>query len=225
VTSSLGPFGSRSVRGGAVLLGAGVVQFVVANAVVETQYPGYSLLTNYISDLGNTATSPWHVVFNVSVALLGLFAFVGVLLAWTAFPRGGTRIIGLPLLLLAGVGAILVGAFPENVNPTVHDLASLLVFAPGGLAFLVLAVGMAPDTSWGGGRAYSALLGAVTLVALAYYVPTQGPNTTWDPGLIERLIVAPILVWGLGAAVHLARLRTWPRLAPGVPTERRTDSR
>ena len=63
----------------------------------------------------------------------------------------------------------------------------------------------------------SAFLGAVTLVSLAYYVPTQGSNTTWDPGLIERLIVAPILIWGFGVAVHLGRVRTRPRSAPAVP--------
>jgi hypothetical protein len=83
---------------------------------------------------------------------------------------------------------------------------------------VILAVGMRPETSWSGGRAYSALLGAVTLVSLAYYVPTQGPNTTWDPGLIERLIVAPTLIWGFGVSVHLLRLRARPRFAPGLPT-------
>jgi len=216
MSSTTGPYASRGVRTGAVLLGLGVVQFVVANAVVQTQYPGYSLLTNYIIDLGNTAPSPWHVVFNVSIALLGVLSFGAVLLTWTGFPRGASRIVGLPLLLIASVAAILVGAYPENVNPPVHDLVSLLVFAPGGLALLILAVGMRADTSWAGGRPYSAVLGAVTLLALAYYVPTQAVNSTWDPGLIERLIVAPILIWGFGVAVHLELLRSPPRFRVGA---------
>ena len=126
----------------------------MANAVVQSQYPGYSLLGNYISDLGNTATSPWHAMFNVSIALLGLCAFVGVLLTWGAFVRGRPRVLGLSLLLLASVAAMLVGAFPENVNPPVHDLVSVLVFLPGGLAFVILALGMRPDTPWAGGQAY-----------------------------------------------------------------------
>lgn len=61
-----------------------------------------------------------------------MLSFVGILLAWTAFPRGAPRAVGLPLLLLASVAAIMVGVFPENVNPSVHDLVSLLVFAPEG---------------------------------------------------------------------------------------------
>jgi len=207
-----------TTRLGAALIGFGAVQFVAAMIAVQSRYPGYSDLANYISDLGNTATSPWHVVFNVSIATLGLVSFVGILLAWTAFPRGASRIVGLPLLLLASLAAILVGAFPENVNPPVHDLVSLLVFAPGGIALLVLAVGKRTGSGWEGGRDYSALLGAITLVSLAYYVPTQANNTTFDPGLIERLIVAPILIWGFGVAVHLSRLRSRPRFAIGGQT-------
>jgi hypothetical membrane protein len=203
-------------RWGAGLLGLGALQFIVAMGIVQARYPGYSDWTNYISDLGNTATSPGHVVFNVSIAILGGFSFLGLLLAWSAFPRGATRIVGLPLLLLASVAAVLVGVFPENVNPPVHDLVSLLVFAPGGIALLILAVGMRPGTGWAGGRGYSALLGAITLLSLAYYIPTQATNTTWDPGLIERFIVFPILIWGLGVAFHLARLRPLPRFSRAV---------
>ncbi len=208
----------ETTRLGAALIGLGALQFVAAMVVVQSQYPGYSDLTNYISDLGNTLTSPWHVVFNVSIGLLGMLSFVGILLAWTAFPRGAPRAVGLPLLLLASVAAIMVGVFPENVNPSVHDLVSLLVFAPGGIALLVLAAGMNASSGWEGGRIGSALLGAICLVSLAYYVPTQANNTTFDPGLIERFIVAPILIWGLGVAVHLTRLRPLPRFAATAKT-------
>jgi hypothetical membrane protein len=193
------------VRWGAALIGLGVVQFVLANIWVQSQYAGYSLLTNYISDLGNTATSPLHVVFNVSIALLGLFAFVGVVLAWSAFAPGRTRSIGLPLLLIASVAAVLVGLFPENVNPPVHDFVSLMVFLPGGLALVILSIGKRPGSAWAQLRWASLVLGSVTLVSLAYYVPTQANNTTWDPGLIERFIVAPILIWGFLAAVQIMR--------------------
>ncbi|MGP8075393.1 MAG: DUF998 domain-containing protein [Thermoplasmata archaeon] len=205
----------RSVRWGGVLIVLGVVQFVVAMAWVQSKYGGYSLLTNYISDLGNTATSPLPAVFNVSIMILGLFALVGTLLAWGGFPRGGTRVVGLFLLLIASVAAVLVGLFPENVNPPVHDFVSLMVFLPGGLALVILAVGMREGTPWWGYRSFTGFLGAITLASLLYYAPTQQYNTTFDPGLIERLIVAPILLWGFVAGIHLARL---PRFSPSVST-------
>ncbi|MGA8303483.1 MAG: DUF998 domain-containing protein [Thermoplasmata archaeon] len=208
---------SRSTAVGAGLIALAVVQFTVAMIVVQLRYPGYSDLANYISDLGNTATSPWYGVFNVSIILLGVLAFAGILLAWNGFPSGVARAVGLSLLLVASVGAILVGYFPENVNPTVHRLASLTVFGPGGVALILVASGLRPGTTWHWLRWISVVLGLVTLVSLAYYVPTQAVNSTWDPGLVERFIVAPILIWGVLAAVNLNRL-PWPDRSPSPGT-------
>jgi hypothetical membrane protein len=204
---------SAAQRTGAVLIGVGVIEFVVAMAWTQTAYPGYSLLQNYISDLGNTATSPLHNVFNVGIILLGILAFVGILLSWSAFPAGPTRPVGLPLFLLASVAAILVGVFQENTHPAIHDLVSLLVFAPGGVGLVVLGIGMHPRTSWSWMRWVSIAGGLVTLLSLLYYVPTQASNTTFDPGLIERLIVVPILVWGFLVAVVILRRPARPHLA------------
>ena len=203
----------RSVRWGGLLIALGAVQFAVANAIVQTRYAGYSLLTNYISDLGNTSTSPLHVVFNVSIILLGTLALLGIVLAWGGFPRGGSRVVGLFLLVIASVAAILVGLYPENVNATVHDTASLMVFLPAGVALVILSAGMRTGTMWYGYRALTLILGAVVLLSLAYYAPTQTFGTTWDPGLIERLIVYPILLWAVVAGIHLARL---PRFSPST---------
>jgi hypothetical membrane protein len=204
---------SRGERIGAILVGVGTLQFVVAMGVVQSGYAGYSLLTNYISDLGNTATSPLHDVFNASIIVLGILAFVGLLLLWSAFPRSAVRPVGLGLLLIASVAAILVGLFPENVNPPVHDFVSLMVFLPGGLALALLSIPMRSSTWWAGLRAPSLGLGVVTLASLAYYVPTQANNTTFDQGLIERLIVVPILVWTLAVFVLVLRRPERPRLA------------
>jgi hypothetical membrane protein len=191
---------SRPALVGAVLLCIGVAQFVVAMGVVQSHYPGYSLVTNYISDLGNTTASPWHVVFNTSIELLGVFAFLGILLTWSGFPRDPRRPFGLGLLLLASVAAFLVGVFPENVNATVHGIVSLLVFAPGGVALLLVGSTMRPSTSWRGWRVPSALLGATTLASLlAFLLVSAGP------GITERLIVAPILLWGFAVGVRFLR--------------------
>jgi hypothetical membrane protein len=206
----------RTVPAGAAMVLVGVLQFTVVMGVVQSAYPGYSDLTNYISDLGNTSTSPWHLVFNVSIILLGLLAFFGVVLAWGGFPVGAARASGLPLVLVASVAAIGVGLFPENVNPPVHDIVSLLVFLPGGLGLVLLGVGMHARSGWHWLRFPSAGLGTVTLVSLAYYAPTQVSNTTWDPGLVERLIVAPILIWGFLTAVQLFRRAHEPSLDPRV---------
>ena len=203
---------SRTVPLGAALIAFGVVQFTLAMAVVQSEYPGYSDFANYISDLGNTATSPGFVVFNVSIILLGLLAFVGVLLAWEGFPRGGSRGAGLPLVLLASIAAVLVGCFPENVSPPVHDVVSLLVFAPGGVALVVLAAGMHQRTGWdwllyafGGARA-----GDAHLAGLLCADPVQQFNV--GPRLGRAIHRRPILIWGLLAAIQLGRQARVPSL-------------
>ena len=209
----------RSVRTGGWLLLVGAVQFVVAMIVVQADYPGYSLMTNYISDLGNTVLSPAHLVFNLSIIALGLMAIGGILLAWGAFPGRSLRLTGLGLLLLASVAAIFVGVFPENVNAGYHGLASLLVFLPGGLGLVAVGGAMGEENHWAWLRGPSIVLGLVTLASLAVYLFTSFGSSQY-PGFVERLVVYPILLWALLAGAHLVRLpiraRAMHHLVPGA---------
>ncbi len=193
------------VHSGAIVLLVGVVQFVIVGmALTQLKYPGYSLTGNYISDLGNTSTSPWYFVFNGSIIALGVLSFFGVLMIWGAFKPGLLRLAGLALLLVASIAAIGVGVFPENVNGGIHGLASLLVFLPSGLAMVLLSGTMLRDTRWQGFRFFTFLLGVITLVALALYLPQYwGPL---GPGGLERIVVYPVLIWAFVISIHLRQL-------------------
>jgi hypothetical membrane protein len=224
----LGPLVHRSVHHAAALWLLGSLQFIVAMIVVQlawTGHPGYSLSANYISDLGNThcgpwpsATSPdlcspWHDVFNGSVIVLGILVILGVLLVRTGFPPRRTSAFGRLLIAVAGIGPIGVGVFPENVNGTVHGIASLLAFVVGSLALIVLGLAMFRDTRWNGYRAYTILSGLLGLVASILFA--VGIDAGLGPGGMERLIVAPLLLWLIVASVHLLRIRQYaPHLLP-----------
>jgi len=224
-----GPLVHRSVRHGAILLVIGAVQFIVANIVTQIGYgSSYSISQNYISDLGavncgvfggsgsfqgHYACSPWHDVFNASIVVMGLLILLAVVLIQTAFPRRRTRTIGLGLLALAGLGAIGVGLSPEDVNITVHSVSALLAFLGGGLSLLVLGFAMLRDTRWDGFRAFTLLCGLVDLVALILFVSKTYAGL--GVGGMERLIIAPVLLWSIVVGVHLARI---PTFAPsGLP--------
>jgi len=224
-----GPLVHRSVRHGAVLLVIGAVQFVVGMAITQIGYgSSYSLTQNYISDLGATncgvfggsgsmpghyACSPWHLVFNVSIILLGLLLIFAIILIRTAFPARRSRMIGLGLLALSGIGAIGVGLSPEDVNITIHSASAFLAFAGSGLALIVLGFAMFRDTRWDGFRAYTVLSGLVILVALVLFV-TQ-TYLGLGVGGMERLVVAPVLLWAIVVGIHLARIPTFaPRAFP-----------
>jgi hypothetical membrane protein len=229
--SRRGPLVHRVVHRGAAVWLVAVLQFVVAMIVVQLAWsgpPAYSLTGNYISDLGNTACapwpsssshrvcSPWHDVFDGSAIALGVLVLLGAVLVRTAFPSRRSATIGLALLGVAGIGAIGVGVSPENVNLGIHELSSAIAFLFSGLALLVLGFAMFRDTRWDGYRAYAILSGLVGLVALGLF--TSHAYGALGVGGMERLIVAPVLLWLVVASVHLLRVPQYaPARIPGAP--------
>jgi hypothetical membrane protein len=213
-----GPLVHRSVRHGAILWVVAAVQFIVAMGVTQLGWTGstYSLTQNYISDLGarycavysgRAVCSPWHNVFDVSIVLLGLLVILGAVLARTAFPPRTTRTVGLGLLSIASVGTIGVGLSPEDVNLQVHSLSALVAFLLGNLSLIVLGFATFRDTRWDGYRTFTIVMGLIGLVALALF-----SSHSWGalgPGGMERLIVAPLLLWLIVSGIHLIRIPTY----------------
>ena len=211
----------RSVRSGAVLLIVGALQFIAGMIIVQSQYRGYSLSQNYISDLGG-ASSPWALGFDASVIVLGVCAIFGILLVWGAFEAGGRRGIGLTMILIGGIGAIGVGVFPETtpvLNGGMHTIMSFVAFVGAGVGLTVLSFAMALEPRYQRSRPFTLACGAVTLAANVIFALGQvtgvaGYYLDLGPGGMERLIVAPILLWAIVEGIHLARL---PRFAPSGP--------
>lgn len=194
------------------------VQFVLGMAVTQLGWTTpYSLLTNYISDLGAVhcqyyhATldsryicSPWHGVFDTSIVILGLLSIAAAVLIYRAFKDDRITALGLILLALSGIGAIGVGLSPEDVNLRVHTLSALLAFVAGNSALLVLGVAIWRDLGWHRGFAVlSLVLGLVGWIALILFVlDAWGPL---GPGGMERFVVAPTLLWAAVVGVRLIR--------------------
>jgi hypothetical membrane protein len=226
-----GPLVPRAVRPGAYLLILGSVEFILAMAITQLGWTvPYSLLTNYISDLGavhcgyfpstsaHYVCSPWHLVFDVGIVLLGILLIFGVLLIQNAFRPGRMRTLGLLFLVLSAFGAIGVGLSPEDVNLTVHEISALVAFLFANLGMIVLGFAMFRDTRWDGFRAFSILSGLVGFAGLILYLSkTYGPLGL---GGSERLIVAPVLLWAIVVGIHLARIPTYApgRIEPHVAT-------
>ena len=209
----------RARQAGAVVLLASL-QFIVAMIVVQLKYPGYSDLTNYISDLGGHH-SPWAIVFDASAIVLGLLTLLGAYLLLSAFNRRLSRILGLGFLAIAGVGAILVGVFPEYstaLGGHAHTIAADLAFIASGLALINLPGAMLRDTRWEGYRAFTFLMGIITLLAIVLFATGKwGPL---GPGGLERIVVAPVLLWAIVIGIHLLSLPTYQR----VPIARTTST-
>jgi hypothetical membrane protein len=96
----------RSLLGALLLVGA--AQFILAIAITEALYLGYSAATNFLSDLGAGQIA---LLFNPSVALLGVCVFIGSLMGRRTLGRG--LAITLAVTRACAVGT---GRFPETTG-------------------------------------------------------------------------------------------------------------
>jgi hypothetical membrane protein len=116
---------------------------LVAQAAWKTPY---SLLDNRVSDLGNTECgrtlanayicSPLHAVMNATFVVTGVLILLGLFVTRSIWPRRRLTTWGLILLGVAGVGTVLIGLSPENVNVLFHVIGALNI--PTGNAAMIL---------------------------------------------------------------------------------------
>jgi len=170
------------------LLFLGAVQFLIVLVVAEALYPNYSVSLNYISDLGVGSTA---LIFNSSVFLLGLLVVAGAYFIREAFKSNFLFIT----LILTGIGAMMVGLFPETAG-VMHTIASLITFLFGGLAAIVSYKVENPPFSY-----LSVVLGALGLVGLGLFA--SGNYLSLGVGGMERMIAHPVLLWAVGFGGHL----------------------
>lgn len=177
----------RTVLAGSLLF-LGISQFLFFLRVAESVYPGYSVANNYISDLGVGVAAP---IFNTSVSFLGLCIIATSYLSSSIFQDKVFRI----LIAITGIGAFGVGLFPENV-PVLHFVFSFITFFFAGLAAVY------------GFRALSGVMAVISLVSgvvclAALVLFGSGNYLGLGHGGMERLIVYPVLSWGLMLSGYL----------------------
>ncbi|MFC6981888.1 DUF998 domain-containing protein [Streptomyces cirratus] len=136
---------------------AGVVQFFVIHGIAQSAWARpYSWARNNISDLGNAhcalqpepearyICSPEHALMNASFVALGVLLVVGVVLTGGVLWRRGRPAAAARVLLAgAGVGFVLAGLAPADVNENQHVVGALFIMAAGNLGLVVAGVGLA----------------------------------------------------------------------------------
>lgn len=198
---------SDAAKAGAALF-VGTVQFGIFMILAETVYPGYSVSSNFISDLGPPCPSgiacgsqySW-MIFDTSIILLGILGLVTAYYIQRYFkwkPATG-------LFVLSAIGLIGVGIFNETAPFDLHGIFSLITFLGIGLAAVVSFWLQKPPLSY-----FSVILGMVTLIMLIFYLPGTGDDFGnlfgIGPGGLERMIVYPTLLWGVAFGGHLMGL-------------------
>jgi hypothetical membrane protein len=163
-------------------------QFVIGLIIAETLHPGYSVSTNYISDLGVGEGSS---VFNSSIFLMGLMLIVATYFLQRAF---NFKLLTL-LLALTSLGAMGVGVFTEHFGRA-HLLVSAVAFLFGGLSCIASARLLKLPFS-----VVAVTLGLMSLGASGLYAGKI--DLGLGLGGMERMIAYPILMWGAGFGGYL----------------------
>ncbi len=116
-----------------IILLIGCLQFLLAVNLAETQFPGYSVSKNALSDLGGIVppVEPSAIIFNISVIILGILGLAAVYLI---LKSGGCRLFS-SCLAISSISVIGVGLFPEYTG-SAHIFFSLLTFLFGSLAVI-----------------------------------------------------------------------------------------
>ncbi|MQA08906.1 MAG: DUF998 domain-containing protein [Pseudonocardiaceae bacterium] len=192
--------------------------FFAAEAIVQAASKApYSMVENYISDLGATrcgtvtiqmyeayVCSPMHGLMNTAYVTVGALAAIGALLSRPAWPAGKQATTGLALVGIAGIGAVIAGAYPEDVNLDLHLLGALLAVPMSNIGMLLLALSLRRHMP-----ALAIFTGLMVLVGLTGLVLTTIPQLGIGIGLTERLAGYPFEIWKtvIGTLILIAGLR------------------
>ncbi|QGN32520.1 DUF998 domain-containing protein [Microlunatus sp. Gsoil 973] len=200
----------RQIRiGGAIwaLLAIYFIAQAIAQAALTTPY---SLIDNRVSDLGNTACgrgfggaaicSPLHTVMNIGLVVTGILILLGLLLTRRAWPKRRLTTWGAVFLGVTGVGTVLVGLSPENVNVPLHLLGALNIPC-GNVGLLLLGLANRRVNPWQGRLALVlSVIGVLGMLSGPVLIRLFGQGG----GLSERLALYPPIVWMIMIGVAFA---------------------
>jgi hypothetical membrane protein len=200
---------------GPAIFTAASIYFVIQIIVAWVFIPSYSLVSNSISDLGETSCggygspgmcSPrWWLMDYAGFFLLGLIMVIGSALLYHEFTDRVPRerlaaMIGFSLMASAGLGSIIVGFFPENENRTMHILGAFLAIAIGNVAILVLGGVLTLPESM---RRSMLIFSSLALAALLCFASHRFFGI--GRGMMERVAAYPVTIWLIAFGLYIWR--------------------
>jgi hypothetical membrane protein len=185
--------------------------FITQALVAQAWIPpfGYSLANNTISDLGNTACtnnvesylvcSPWHDLMNTAFVVLGLSMIVGSILIYHEFKASRRNLVGFGAMALAGVGTIMVGLIPENLNLPLHLIGAGLPFLIGNAGLVILGSSLDLPRPL---AVYTLLSGLIPMGALVLFLAHI--NLGLGHGGMERVVAYPQTIWLIVFGIYMS---------------------
>jgi hypothetical membrane protein len=193
-----------------ILLVIGGIMYVIAINIGESLFPGYSIASNSLSDIGGMLPliQPAATLFNVVNIILGILVIFS---AYLIIKSGGCRLFS-SCLAIFGFCIAALGVFPEYTH-SIHAIFALIAFFSGGFALIFsyrLGINI-PMTIIG------IILGLIAIITIITpFIFGIGPNNPLDilgKGGAERLVIYPIILYLIALGGYLsARGKDWVRI-------------
>jgi hypothetical protein len=187
---------------------AGPLVLAVTDFTAALTSPNYSLVKDSISSLALTSLGWLQTIGFLAIGLL-VEIFTAGLLFNIKGARGFRLSIG--LLVFFGFALLLIGAFrtdpvgaPDTIEGTIHGLTATSAFWIFPAAMLIIAPSLRKDPNWKSIFRYTVITG-VLAVALVITLGVLPDEASWF-GLLERIIVANMIIWVEVAAIKLLLL-------------------
>jgi hypothetical membrane protein len=202
-------FGRLNIHSALGMAGVvGPIMLIIGDLTASLSSPDYSLVRNSISSL---ALMPIGWLQTIGFLALGLLVeiFTAGLLFNVKRARGFH--LGIAVLVFFGFGMLLIGAFhtdpvgaARTIEGRIHGFAATTSFSLFPVAILFLASSLKKDPGWKNLFLYS-VVSFILAVLLGITLRIVQEKSGWF-GLVERLLVANMIIWIEVAAINLMRL-------------------
>jgi hypothetical membrane protein len=181
------------------LLAVGALQWFFSVMIAEGLHQGYSIATSnwipysnqvhYVSELGLGSTAP---IFNITTIILGIMVIAASYLLYLK----EKSIAFSSLLVITGIGAIGVGLFPTDIQPT-HGIFQSLALIFGAIAAIISYRKQPIPQS-----IISLTLGLISLISVIVFFPYLGLGANdmstflgLGKGILERIVIYSLIMW------------------------------
>lgn len=208
-------------RKNAVLAWCGIAAplfFVLMVVVASTRYPGYSHMTQAISELGGV-DSPLPFIQNLNFFVTGIL-IVAFTVGLHAGIAGGSRpVLGPALVAVFGIVMVPRFLLPcdsgcefVSIAGSLHNITGLAAFLAAVAGIFFTSRRLVRDQRWNAYRAYSVITAIAGLVILVLWIGiAKVARIQSVNGLLQRLYAGTVFLW---IEVMAIRLFTLSRRSP-----------
>jgi hypothetical membrane protein len=201
---------------------AGIVLYVILDAVAQSLPPHYSPIRQAESDL---AVGPYGYVMAVNFVNRGVFSLLFLYGLMKSLPPRAEFRRGFWLLGIWGVGALILAVSPTDVSGPatlhggIHLLVATLAFLGAAFGILSLSRRFALDPALKGVARYAM---PIAVLAVVFFLVLYGGEfilphlSARIGGLTERIFIGLVLVWMLTVSAFMLKRKS-PERKPTTP--------